>query len=84
MINADFKEEFKHIKYIQMDNSLVPAGTLLGYTFDPTTISILSVQIDEEENDRESRQIEMQEKLAEDQNKVLSDQKNQAILSCLW
>jgi hypothetical protein len=47
----NFKEEFKNIGYIWMDNSLVSPRTLPGYTFDPSTIDYPLLQIDDEHDD---------------------------------
>ncbi|CAF2094931.1 unnamed protein product [Rotaria magnacalcarata] len=80
--SVNFKEEFKNIGYIWTDNSPVSPRTLPGYTFDPTTIDCPSIEINEEEEEQE---IEMQAKIAENQNKNISNQKNkQATLSHFW
>ncbi len=50
----NFKEEFKHIGYIWNDNSSISPRTLPGYTFDPSTINLPLLQInegDDEENE---------------------------------
>ncbi|CAF4111235.1 unnamed protein product, partial [Rotaria magnacalcarata] len=82
--SVNFYEEFKHIGYTWMSNSPISPRTLPGYTFDPATIDLPLLQIDED-NDNEDRQIEIQAKLAEDNNKGIFTQKNtQTKLSHFW
>jgi hypothetical protein len=82
---VNFKQEFKHIGYIWTDNSPVSPRTLPGYTFDPSTINLPLSKIDEENDEENERRIETQAKLAENQSKRLSNQKNQQkTLAYFW
>ncbi|CAF4521138.1 unnamed protein product, partial [Rotaria sp. Silwood2] len=60
--------------------------TLPNYTFDPATVDSPLIHIDEsEDDDEEQQQIEIQAKLAEDQDKKLSQQKNKQLkLTHFW
>jgi hypothetical protein len=83
--NVNFKQEFKNIGYIWMDNSPVSPRTLPGYTFDPHTIDYPLLQVDEEDEEEEEKRIETQAKLAQDQNKRISNQTNkQKTLAHFW
>jgi hypothetical protein len=60
--------------------------TLPNYTFDPVTVDSPLLHIDESDNDdEEQQQIALQAKLAEDQDKNLSNQKNKQLkLTHFW
>ncbi|CAF3053068.1 unnamed protein product [Rotaria sp. Silwood2] len=60
--------------------------TLPNYTFDPATVDSSLIHIDEpEDDDEEQQQIEIQAKIAEDQDKKLSQQKNKQLkLTHFW
>ena len=79
-VSINFKEEFKNIGYIWTDNTPISPRTLSNYTFDPATIDFPLLHVDEsEDDDEEQQQIATQAKLAEDQDKELSNQKNKQL-----
>ena len=85
LATVNIKEEFKHIGYTWIDDSVISPRTLPAYTFDPSAINLPLSQIDEQDDEENERQIEIQAKLAHDENQRLLKHKNQQKpLSYFW
>ena len=80
--STNFNEEFTKIGYIWKDNIRITPRTLQNYTYDPSVVDCLSLNINEDDDEE---QIQNAATLAAEQDKIILNEKNKQLkLTDLW